>query len=413
MPTSSAPPARPSLWYPRPPPPSTSPTNPPAQFNGSLASVPAPILGANAIRAALSRTSLPPSALAAAYMGNVLSAGMGQSPARQAVLSAPASLQNTLDCTTVNKVCASGLKSVALAAQAIALGDAPAALAGGMESMSRVPYYLPRGTQFPPFGEVAARDGMIADGLWDPYNDVHMGKCGERAAQNHNLTREAQDAFAIESYARAQRAAKEGLFDAEIEPVTVRGRKGDTVVRADEGPTRIQLDKVPTLRPAFDKAGTVTAANSSSFNDGAAALVLAEAALAREHGAGSGVLARVVSSADAALDPMDFPIAPAAAVPIALARAGLGAEDIAHWEINEAFASVVLANAKLLGLEGRMERVNPVGGAIALGHAIGSSGARILVTMLHRLKVGEFGCAAICNGGGAATAMIVQRVDHV
>lgn len=347
-------------------------------------------------------------------MGNVLSAGMGQSPARQAALRAPASLANSVDCTTVNKVCASGLKAVALASQQIALGLDDAAIAGGMESMSRVPYYLPRGKEMPGFGNVTARDGMITDGLWDPYNDVHMGVCGERAAKNHSISREAQDGFAIASYERAQKAQDAGSFADEISPVEVPGKKGAvTTVTTDEGPTRIKLDKVPSLRPAFDKQGTVTAANSSSFNDGASALVLAAPHLAKEHAKGSRVLARIVAHADAALDPMDFPIAPAAAVPVALKRAGLQPSDIAVWEINEAFASVVLANAKLLGLEDQMDKVNPLGGAIALGHAIGSSGSRILTTMLHRLKVGEFGCASICNGGGAATAMIVQRVDAV
>lgn len=285
-----------------------------------------------------------------------------------------------------------------------------------MESMSRVPYYLPRGREFPGFGAVQARDGMISDGLWDPYNDVHMGNCGEHTASKHNISREEQDAYAVESYTRAQEAWKSGAFAEEVVPVTVpavKKGKPDTVVSEDEGPGRIKLEKVPTLRPAFKKDGTVTAANSSSFNDGASALVLANAELAREHAAKSRVLARIVSSADAALDPMDFPVAPAAAIPIALQRAGLQASDISLWEINEAFAVVVLANARLLGLEGRMDAVNPAGGAIALGHAIGSSGSRILTTLVHRLKVGEFGCVGICNGGGAATAMVVQRVDAV
>lgn len=300
---------------------------------------------------------------------------------------------------------------MAIAAQQIALGVDKASIAGGTESMSRVPYYLPRGKEMPGFGAIQVRDGMISDGLWDPYNDAHMGVCGENTAKKYQISREAQDAFAIESYSRAQRGWKDGAFADEVVPVTVPGKKGDTTVSEDEGPGRIQLDKVSTLRPAFAKDGTVTAANSSSFNDGASALVLANGDLAREHGKQSRVLARVVSFADASMDPMDFPIAPAAAIPKALERAGLQTSDINVWEINEAFAVVVLANAKLLGLESKMDIINPLGGAIALGHAIGSSGSRILTTLLHRLKVGEFGCAGICNGGGAATSMIVQRVD--
>lgn len=336
---------------------------------------------------------------------------MGQSPARQAILSPPSSLASNIDCTTVNKVCSSGLKSVALAAQQIALGIDKAAIAGGMESMSRVPFYLPRGSQMPGFGEFKVRDGMISDGLWDPYNDVHMGKCAEESARKHEISRASQDDYAIQSYARAQKAWKDGSFKEEVVPVTVPGKKGDTVVNEDEGYNRIQKEKVPTLKAAFVKDGTVTAANSSSFNDGASAVVLANKDLAKEHGSKSRVLARIVSYADAALDPIEFPVAPASAVPIALQRAGLKVGDISHWEINEAFAAVVVANARMLGLEDHMDKVNPSGGAIPLGHAIGSSGSRILTTMLHRLKDGEYGCAAICNGGGAATAMIVQRVS--
>ena len=381
------------------------------QFGGSLSSIPAPTLGSIAIAAALDRTSLPRSNVTSAYMGNVLSAGMGQSPARQAALSSPASLASSVDCTTVNKVCSSGLKAVTLAAQQIALGIDKAVIAGGMESMSRVPFYLPRGPQMPGFGDLKIRDGMISDGLWDPYNDVHMGSCAEDCAQKHQISREAQDAYAIESYARSQKAWEAAMFKEEIVPVTVPGKKGDTVIEEDEGYRRLKLEKVPTLKPAFAKDGTVTAANSSSFNDGASALVLANEELARK--SESKFVARILGYADAALDPADFPVAPASAIPIALKRASLRAENIHHWEINEAFAAVVVANVRLLGLEDKMERVNPLGGAIPLGHAIGSSGSRILTTMLHRLKDGEFGCAAVCNGGGAATAVVVQRLDGI
>lgn len=384
------------------------------QFNGALASVPAPILASTAIASALSRSALPRDLISSAYIGNVLSAGIGQAPARQSLLMPPASLSPAVDCTTVNKVCSSGLKAVSIAAQQVALGLDKAVIAGGMESMSRVPYYTPRGPQFPALGPVQMSDGMISDGLWDPYNDFHMGRCAEATASKHNLSREAQDAFAIESYARAQRAWSQGKFHDEIVPVAIPGKKGDTVVSEDEGYNRLKLEKVPTLKPAFQNDGTVTAANSSSFNDGASALVLASADLAREHGQNSRVLARIVSSADAAVAPIDFPVAPASAVPIALNRAHISDSDVSAWEINEAFAAVVLANALKLGLDGsRMDAVNAWGGAIALGHAIGSSGSRILTTLLHRLRPGQFGCAAICNGGGAATAMVVQRVDLV
>jgi len=348
-------------------------------------------------------------------MGNVLSGGMGQAPARQAVLAS--GFSSSVEATTVNKVCSSGLKSVVLAAQQIELGLEAAVLAGGMESMSQVPYYVPRGPQFPAFGHVSMRDGLIADGLWDPHNNVHMGNCAENTVKKYKISREAQDAYAIESYRRAGEAWKAGHFAAEVAPVTIKGKKGDTVVDKDEGYTRLKADKVPTLKPAFvrDGTGSVTAANSSGLSDGASALILTNADLAREHAKGSRVLARLVASADAAMDPIDFPIAPAKAVPLALKRAGLEAKDIAAWEINEAFAAVVIANTQILGLDGDkdMEKVNAWGGAISLGHAIGSSGARILTTLLHQLKVGEFGVAAICNGGGAASVVVVQRVDHV
>jgi len=383
---------------------------PTGKFNGSFLTVPAPELGATAIKAALSKSTVPPSLIKATYMGNVLSASVGQSPARQA--SILAGLSPSVDAITINKVCASGLKAVVFAAQSIQLGEAEAMVAGGMENMSRVPYYIPRGTSMPPFGHFTAEDGMIKDGLTDVYNQIHMGVCAEETAKKHSISREDQDAFAILSFKRAQKAWKEGKFADEIVPVTVKGKKGDTVISEDEGYKNLREDKVPTLKPAFVKQnGTVTAANSSSFNDGASALVLGSKVIAQEYGKGSRVLSRIVSSADAAVDPIDFPIAPAKAVPIALERAGITKEDVAVWEFNEAFASVIKANEKILGVD--PEKVNPLGGAISLGHAIGSSGARILTTLVHQLKPGEYGVAAICNGGGAATAMVVQRVDSI
>ena len=372
------------------------------------------------------------------YLGNVLQGGVGQAPARQAAIFA--GLPTSVEATTINKVCASGLKAVALAAQNIQLGLAEAQVAGGMESMTRAPYYLPRASLLPAFGNVQMEDALLKDGLTDVYDRFHMGVCAETTAKKHGVTREMQDEYALRSYARARAAWESGAFKDEIAPVEVKGKKGSVVVDTDEGYLDIKPDKVPTLKPAFvrDGTGTVTAANSSTLNDGASALVLGSRAIAREFGKGSRVLARIVASADAALDPVDFPVAPAKAVPIALKRAGIRKEDVAIWEFNEAFAVVIKANEKvrclptaswkdlsvlgrkyvltvlvrqILGLENA--KVNPLGGAISLGHALGSSGSRILTTLLHQLKPGEYGVAAICNGGGAATAMVVQRLESV
>lgn len=379
-----------------------------------------------AIKSALEKSKVPVSKITDVYMGNVLQGGVGQAPARQASIFA--GLPSSVEAVTINKVCASGMKAVVMAAQNIQLGLAEAQIAGGMENMSRVPYYLPRASGLPAFGNVQASDGLIADGLWDVYNQFHMGMCAESTAKKYNITREQQDDYAIQSYSRAQEAWKTGAFKDEIAPVTVKGRKGDTVVDTDEGYLDVKLDKVSTLKPAFlrDGTGTVTAANASTFNDGASALVLGNKAIAQEYGSGSRVLARICGYADAAIDPIDFPVAPAKAVPIALERAGINIDDVAIWEFNEAFAAVIKANEQvsrifvpldilltdqILGLEGA--KVNLLGGAISIGHALGSSGSRILTTLLHQLKVGEYGCAAICNGGGAATAIVVQRIESV
>jgi acetyl-CoA C-acetyltransferase len=344
-------------------------------------------------------------------MGNVLAAGMGQAPARQAAIFA--GLPTSVEAITINKVCSSGLKAVAFAAQNIQLGLAEAQIAGGMESMTRVPYNLPRATLAPAFGNVTSEDGLIKDGLTDVYNKFHMGNCAENTAKVHKVTREQQDEYAIQSYKNAQKAWAENAFADEIVPVTVKNRKGEVVVDRDEGYLDIKVEKVPTLKPAFlrDGTGTVTAANSSTLNDGASALVLGNKAIAQQYGSGSRVLAKIISHADAAVDPIDFPVAPAKAIPIALERAGITKDQVAVWEINEAFAAVVLANKKILGLENA--RVNALGGGLSFGHPLGSSGSRILTTLLHQLKVGEYGVAAICNGGGAATAMVVQRIDTV
>ncbi|KAF2229928.1 thiolase [Viridothelium virens] len=378
-------------------------------FNGAFTIVPATSLGATAIKSALERSKVPHDRVTDVYMGQVLQAGSGQAPARQATIHS--GLSNTVEATTINKVCASGMKAVSIAAQNIQLGLGGAQVAGGMENMSRVPYYLPRAGQQPSFGEFKVSDGMISDGLWDVYNQVHMGVCAEETAKKYKISREEQDEFAILSYKRAQEAWASGKFKEEVTPVTVKGKKEDVEVVEDEGYNRLKLEKVPTLKPAFvrDGSGTVTAANSSSFNDGASALVLGGKDFAKEYGKNSRVLARVVSYGDAAVAPIDFPIAPAKVVPLVLERAGIRKEDVKVWEFNEAFAAVIKANAKILELG--TDNVNPLGGAIALGHAIGSSGARILVTLLHQLQPGEYGCAAICNGGGASSGMVVQRLD--
>ncbi|ERS95917.1 acetyl-CoA C-acetyltransferase [Sporothrix schenckii 1099-18] len=389
---------------------------PTAKFNGAFVSVPAPRLGAVAIKSAVEKSGIPVDKIENVYFGNVLQGNVGQSPARQAAIFA--GLPTSTEATTVNKVCASGLKAVALAAQDIELGHSEVQVAGGMESMSQAPYYIPRASGLPAFGNVTLEDSLIKDGLTDAYDHHHMGICAETTAKKHGITREDQDGYAIRSYERAKAAWDAGAFADEIAPVTVtdKRKKTETVVDTDEGFLDVDVAKVPKLKPAFlrDGSGTVTAANASSLNDGASALVLGSAAVARAYANGgtSRVLARICSYADAAVEPIDFPVAPAKAVPIALQRAGITQKDVAVWEFNEAFAAVIKANEKILGLDAGA-RVNALGGAIALGHALGSSGSRILVTLLHQLKPGEYGVAAICNGGGAATAMVVQRVESV
>lgn len=313
--------------------------------------MPAPELGAIAIKAALDKSCVPSDQISDVYMGNVLSASVGQSPARQA--SMLAGLPSTIDAVTINKVCASGLKSVVFAAQNIQLGLAEAQIAGGMENMSRVPYYMSRAKQHPTLGDLKMEDGLIKDGLWDVYNQIHMGVCAEKTAQKYQISREEQDEYAIASYKRAQRAWAEGEFKHEVAPVSVKGKIGATIIRdlitRDEGYKDLDEKKLLTLKPAFVKdGGTVTAANSSSLNDGASALVLGSRNMAAKYGVGSRVLARIVASADAAVDPVDFPIAPAKAVLIALGRAGISKDMVAVWEFNEAFAAVIKANQKVI-----------------------------------------------------------------
>ncbi|MEI7705556.1 MAG: acetyl-CoA C-acetyltransferase [Deltaproteobacteria bacterium] len=375
-------------------------------FLGSLAAVPAPRLGAVAIRAALQRAGVDPSAVDEVIMGNVLQAAVGQAPARQAARFA--GIPDGTPAWTLNKVCGSGLKAVISAAQAIALGDADVVVAGGMESMSNVPYYDLKQRTGARMGNVTLVDGLVYDGLTDAYDGIHMGICAEATAKKFGLTREAQDAFAIESTRRAIDAQKAGRFAKEIAPVEIEGKKGEkTVVSEDEGPKVARPDKIPTLKPVFQKDGTVTAANASSINDGAAAIVLMSAERAQKEG--RPVLARLVAWGGAARAPVEFTIAPADAIRKTLAKVGLAAKDVDLWELNEAFAVVSLANMQLLSLDPAVVDVN--GGAVCLGHPIGASGARILVTLVHALeeRKARRGVASLCIGGGEAVALLVER----
>ena len=380
---------------------------PMGSFQGKLASVPATRLGAIAIEGALKHAGLEASAVQEVFMGQVLQAGAGQAPARQAALGA--GVGQDVPCTTVNKVCASGMKAVALGAQTIALGDADIVVAGGMENMSMVPHYL-QGRNGAKFGDIKVKDGMLLDGLTDVYNATHMGNCAELCAREKGISREDQDAFAVESYRRATEAWQDGKFSEEVVPVSVPQRRGEpVVVDCDEEHTNVRLDKIPQLRPAFDKEGTVTAANASTLNDGASALVLAsEEAVAKM---GLTPLAKIHASADAAQAPEWFTTAPSLAIPKALDKAGLTVSDIDLWELNEAFSVVGIANNQALGLD--PECVNVNGGAVALGHPLGSSGSRIVVTLVHALRQHgkKMGGAGICNGGGGASAVIVESLD--
>src|SRR4051812_49017466 len=375
-------------------------------FQGGLASVPAPQLGAIAIKAALERAGVAADKVDQVVMGCVLQGGVGQAPGRQASLGA--GVPDTVPCVTVNKVCGSGLQAVVNAYQAIALGDADVVVAGGMESMSNAPYFTHSMRNGARMGNVEMKDLLIHDGLWDVYNQMHMGMCGEKCATDMGFSRSAQDEYARESTVRAQRAQKEGAFKAEIVPVEIVDRKGvKTVVDEDEGPKLARPDKISSLKPAFKKDGTVTAANASSINDGGAAVVLMSAERAKREN--RTVLGRIGDFGHAARDPVEFTIAPADAINQALTRAGIKASDVDLWEINEAFAVVAMANNKLLGLSS--DKVNVRGGAVVLGHPIGASGCRLLVTLLYAMK--DFnkkrGIASLCIGGGEGIAMIVER----
>lgn len=376
-------------------------------FQGALASLPAHALGSRALAAAFERAGVAADQIQQVNLGCVLPAGQGQAPARQAALGAGCPVST--GALTLNKVCGSGMRAVMIAANDLRCGDFQLVAAGGMESMSQAPYLALGAREGLRLGHGKLVDSMIHDGLWDPYNDVHMGNCAEICASEYKISREEQDAFSLESYRRAREATEKGLFAEEIVPVKVPGRKGETVVDRDEEPFKSDLERMPTLKPAFQKDGTVTAANASKINDGAAALVVTTASHAARLGAKP--LARIVAHASLAQKPEWFTTAPVGAARIVLERAGLKAADIDLWEVNEAFAVVALAFIRDLGLA--PERVNVRGGAVALGHPIGSSGARILVTLIHALRERglRLGCAAICIGGGEATAMVVERID--
>ncbi|WP_317040370.1 acetyl-CoA C-acyltransferase [Hymenobacter coccineus] len=375
-------------------------------FGGALASVSATELGAIALKGALEKAGVAPSEVQQVIMGNVISANLGQAPARQAAKKA--GLPDTVECTTVNKVCASGSKAIMFAAQAIMLGQADCILAGGMESMSNVPYYLDKARFGAKYGNGQMIDGLMKDGLWDPYHDYAMGVAADNTAQHYGITREQQDEFARESYTRSANAAKAGKKKAEIVPVTIESRGKTTVVDDDEEYTKVQFEKLAGLKPAFGKEGTVTAANASTLNDGAAAVLL----MSREKADALGIkpIAIVRGFADAEQAPEWFTTSPALAIPKALKHAGIDAKDVDFYEINEAFSVVSLANNQLLKLEGT--KVNVYGGAVSLGHPLGASGARIVTTLLNVMQNegGKIGVTGICNGGGGASAIVLEAV---
>ena len=378
---------------------------PMGSFGGALSSVSATQLGSVAIRGAVEKAGINPNEVDEVYMGNVLQASLGQAPARQAAIGA--GLNQDVPCTTINKVCSSGMKSIMLAAQSIMCGDNEVVVAGGMENMSAVPHYFAKGRNGQKLGDMKLVDGLVKDGLTDVYNKVHMGNCAELCAKEMNFSREQQDAFAVESYNRSAKAWAEGKFSDEVVAVSVAQRRGDDlIISEDEEYKNVKMDKIPNLRPVFDKEGTVTAANASTLNDGAAALILMSADKAKALGLQP--LAKIKSYADAAHQPEWFTTAPAKALPIALEKANISTGDVDFFELNEAFSVVGLANIEKLGLDAT--KVNVHGGAVSLGHPLGCSGTRIIVTLLHVLKHnnGKVGAAGICNGGGGASAMVVE-----
>ena len=375
-------------------------------FLGSLSSISATKLGAIAIKGALNKINLDPALVDEVFMGNVVSAGLGQAPAKQAAIFA--GIPNTVPCTTINKVCSSGMKSIMFAAQAIKCGDAEIVVAGGMENMSSIPHYM-EGRKGVKLGNITINDGLLVDGLTDVYDGQHMGTCGDLCAAEYGFSREDQDSFAIESYKKSAKAWENGNFNNEIVPVEIPQRKGESIVFAeDEEYKNVILEKIPTLRPVFSKDGTVTAANASTLNDGAAALVLMS--LEKATALGLKPIAKIRGYADAAQEPKWFTTAPAKALPKALANAGIKQNEIDYFELNEAFSVVGLANIKILGLN--PDKVNINGGAVSLGHPLGMSGARIVIALTSILeqKNAKFGAAGICNGGGGASAIIIERL---
>lgn len=378
---------------------------PVGSFLGQLSGLSAPMLGAQAIKAATTAISLDGNLVDECIMGQVLTSGSGQAPARQALLGA--GLPVSVPCMTINKVCGSGLKAVMLAADNIQLGNTQIAIAGGQEAMSQAPFLLENARSGYRMGNQNVVDAMIKDGLWDPYNNWHMGNAAELCVREYKMTREEQDQFAVDSYKKAQKAQAESMFKNEITSVEVKGRKGPMQVDTDEEPAKVMWDKIPGLRPAFDKEGSITAANASKINDGGAALVLMSEAQAKKQGLKP--LARIVSQATFAQDPKWFTTAPVGAIKKSLERASLKVADIHLWEINEAFATVTMAAIKELNIA--PERVNVHGGAVAIGHPIGASGARILTTLVHALHTHnqQRGLATLCIGGGEAVAMIIEK----
>ncbi|KHJ98630.1 acetyl-CoA C-acetyltransferase [Oesophagostomum dentatum] len=371
-------------------------------FRSQLASVPAPELGSIAIKAAVERSGIKPAVVQEVYMGQVCQANAGQAPARQAALGA--GLETSTIVTTVNKVCSSGLKAIMLAAQQIQTGSQDVVVGGGMESMSQVPFYLNRGETT--YGGMQLIDGIVKDGLTDAYDKCHMGNCGEKTSKELAISRDMQDDYAVGSYKKAAAAWKNGIMNAEVVPVNVKTRKGTNTVTTDEEFTKVNFDKMKQLKAVFQKDGTVTAGNASTLNDGAAAVLLASESAVKKYGLKP--TAKILAFADAATHPLDFAIAPPLVVPKMLQMTGLKMTDIDHWEVNEAFSVVALAFIKQVGCD--PAKVNPHGGAVSIGHPIGMSGARLITHLVHVLKSGQRGLAAICNGGGGASGMIVEKL---
>lgn len=376
-------------------------------FGGKLSGLTAVELGSTAIKGALAKSGVAADQVQEVFMGNVISANLGQAPARQAAIGAGIGYQ--VPCTTINKVCASGMKAVMFAAQSIMLGINDVVVAGGMESMSNVPFYVPKARFGYKYGNAELVDGLVKDGLFEVYYKFPMGNCADNTAKEMNISREDQDAYAIQSYQRAADAWSKGMFKDEVVPVELIGRKGETIlIDEDEEFKNVMFDKIPTLRPVFDKNGTVTAANASTMNDGASALVLVSKEKAEELGLKP--LAKIRGFADAATDPLWFTTAPALAIPKALKHAGVSSDEVSYYEINEAFSVVALVNQRELNLDN--DRINVFGGAVSLGHPLGASGARIIATLnsvLHQ-KSGEIGVAGICNGGGGASALVIEKM---